>query len=704
MKKKILLYGDLTLNVVDGSSVWLASVAKLLSQDENNLVDILLKEKIQNNVLAGELKFKSNVRFLESREFFKTIYEVDRFNIVKVMRKIDSLRDYSCIIVRGFEAVNAIIKDKHLSSKLIPYLTNFCADKNAITTKEKEKLLNVYNNVNQFFVQTVQMGDYLKDVLKVDGAKFQILNPMIFKDAIKPTSKKPKSIVYAGKIAKEWNIVELLDIMDRLYEKDKEITLHFIGDKFNNDLAGRKQEILNRLKTMPNVVYYGALPKAETTGIINSCELGYSFRSSKIDNDESLELSSKILEYCFCNVPLLLRKTKMHADVLGEDYPLYTESVLECVEKILEFFSNTEKYQDFSQNLAQKVERFSPQNVYKSVFSALEKFPSKKLRLLISGHDLKFIKQLFPYFENEFELTVQEYPEYTNLNFKESKKLLKKCDIIWCEWLLLNAQWYSANIYSFQRLFIRAHKFEISKNYGYNVNWEKVSKLITVSYYWQEQFMSKFCIPREKITVINNFIDVKSYPNEKQDGYKYNIGMIGILPKLKGFDRAVDILKILKEKDSRYKLYIAGKRPEEFANTWNVPEQKKYYLDTFKKIEDLGLKDSVIYCGWIKTDEFLKNIGYTLSLSDRTFPESFHVAPFEGMASGGVGLAIYWEGIEYVYPENVIEENPQAVAQRILALNEDSAAYDELSHQGKKFVEDNYDLPIIFDRIIGIIN
>lgn len=704
MKKKILLYGDLTLNVVDGSSVWLASVAKLLSQDENNLVDILLKEKIESDVLVSELKFKSNVRFLESREFFKTLRVVDSSNIVKVMRKIDSLRDYSCIIVRGFEVVQSIVKDKRLSAKLIPYLTNFCHDKEKITKAEIEKLSFIYNRVNQFFVQTIQMGNYLKDVLKVDGAKFQILNPMIFKDAIKPTPKKPKSIVYAGKIAKEWNIVELLDIMDRLYEKDKEITLHFIGDKFNRDLAGKKEEILDRLKSTPNIVYYGALPKAETTEIINSCELGYSFRSSKIDNDESLELSSKILEYCFCNVPLLLRKTKMHADVLGDDYPLYTESTEECVLKILDFFGNTAKFQGFAENLSQKVERFSPQNVYKNVFCALDKFPSKKLRLLISGHDLKFIKQLFPYFENEFELTVQEYPEYTNLNFKESEKLLKKCDIIWCEWLLLNARWYSANIYSFQRLYIRAHKFEISKIYGYKVNWKNVSKVITVSYYWQEQFMNEFGIPREKITVINNFIDVKSYPTEKQDGYKYNIGMIGILPKLKGFSRAVDILKILKEKDPRYKLYIAGKRPQDFANTWNEPEQKKYYLDTFKKIEDFGLEDSIIYCGWIKTDEFLKNIGYTLSLSDRTFPESFHVAPFECMASGGVGLAIYWEGIEYIYPENVIEETPQDVAQRILALNEDSAAYDELSQQGKKFVEDNYDLPIIFDRIISIIN
>ncbi|MBR7133813.1 MAG: glycosyltransferase [Clostridia bacterium] len=704
MKKKILLYGDLTLNIVDGSSVWLASLAKLLSQDKDNVVDVLLKEKVTNDVLTGELSLKENISFLESNEFLPKSSPVSPDNIVNVMTKIDELRDYSCIIVRGFEAVKAIVKDKHLSSKLIPYITNFCHDKNAITQKEKDELLTVYNSTNQFFVQTVQMREYLKDVLSVDGEKFRLLNPMIFKDNGTAPAKLKKSIVYAGKIAKEWNILELLDIMDRLYQVDREITLHFVGDKFNRDLAGKKQEILGKLKNSPNIVFYGSLPKSETTKIVNSCELGYSFRSTAIDNDESLELSSKVLEYCFCNVPLILRKTKMHSEVLGEDYPLYVESVEDCVNAILDYFGNTEKYSNFAEVLAAKVEKFSPESIYKNVRKALEHFPSKKMRLLISGHDLKFIKALFPYFEKHFELTVQKYPEYTHLNISESKKLLKKTDIVWCEWLLLNAEWYSANILSFQKLFIRAHKFEIAKNYGNKVKWQNVDKLITVSYYWMEQFADKFDVDRAKITCINNFIDVAGYPTEKSEDAKYNIAMIGILPKLKGFAKAVEILKVLKENDSRYKLYVAGKRPEQFPGTWNVPEQKAYYLETFKKIKDYGLEDSVIYVGWKNTQEFLGDMGYTLSLSDSAFPESFHVAPLECMASAGVGLAVYWDGIEYIYPPYTVFNSPEEIAQKIIELNGNDTQYRELAEKSRKFVSENYDLPIIRDAICNTVN
>lgn len=704
MKRKILLYGDLNLNIVDGSSVWLMSLAKLLAKDIDNVVDILLKEKITNNILIKELVQYENISILNVDEYIPKEKSVDLTNIVKVLKKIDGLRDYSCIIVRGFGAVNTIVKEKQIAEKLIPYLTDFCHDREKITEEEKQKLIYIYENVKQFFVQTTQMKKYLEEVLNVDGKKFKLLNPMIFKEDIKIKPKMKKTIVYAGKIALGWNILELLEIMEKIYKKDKEITLHFIGDKFNRDLASRKEEILNKLKTAPNIVFYGSLPKKETTEIVNSCELGYSFRSTTIDNDHSLELSSKILEYCFCNVPLVLRRTKMHEDVLGEDYPLFAQSVDECVEKILTFFNNKDKYSNLEQNLEKCVERFSTKNVYKNVLSALQEYPMKKMRLLISGHDLKFIKQLFPYFEKEFELIIQEYPEYSNLDITQSKEMLEKVDIVWCEWLLLNAVWYSNHIYGHQKLYIRAHRFELSKNYGRKIRWNRVSLLITVSYYYMERFIEKFKISREKVTVINNFIDVDSYSTEKEKGYQYNIAMIGILPKRKGFDKAIDLLLILKEKDPKYKLFIAGKRPEEFPNTRSIPEERQYYERVNKKIKENHLDDSVIFTGWIKTQDFLKKIGYTLSLSDKEFPESFHIAPFECMASKGIGLSLDWEGIEYIYPEYVICKSVEEIAERIEVYNQDTKKYQEIAAEGRNFTKEHYDLPLIWKHIMTILN
>ena len=55
--KKILIYGDVDLNLIDGSSVWLVNLARLLSMDEEIMVDIRTREEydgghIENAVLV----------------------------------------------------------------------------------------------------------------------------------------------------------------------------------------------------------------------------------------------------------------------------------------------------------------------------------------------------------------------------------------------------------------------------------------------------------------------------------------------------------------------------------------------------------------------------------------------------------------------------------------------------------------------------
>ena len=208
--------------------------------------------------------------------------------------------------------------------KVIPYLTDFCHDKDKMPDTQKSFLKDLYRKVQAYFVQTEAMKEYLKDVLNVDGSKFHVLYPVVFPG--KKQEKQPKTIVYAGKIAKDWNILELLDIMERLKTEDPAIRLHFIGSKVNCDLAEQKQEIFGRLKSADNIIFHGSQPHSETERITKGCCLGYSFRSRAVDHDNSLEVSVKLLEYCHGGVPVVLRRTKMHMAILGEDYPLFADA------------------------------------------------------------------------------------------------------------------------------------------------------------------------------------------------------------------------------------------------------------------------------------------------------------------------------------------------------------------------------------------
>lgn len=45
---KILLYGDIDLNFMDGSAIWLTSIAQMLTQSKGIKVDLLLKAPEKN--------------------------------------------------------------------------------------------------------------------------------------------------------------------------------------------------------------------------------------------------------------------------------------------------------------------------------------------------------------------------------------------------------------------------------------------------------------------------------------------------------------------------------------------------------------------------------------------------------------------------------------------------------------------------------
>lgn len=696
MARKILIYGDLDLNIIDGSSIWLVNLAKLLLEDKDNYVDILLKKRIRSHILVGEIEKRYRVRLLYVKEYIDHITEVDSGNIVKVLKTIDDLRDYSCMIIRGTQVMERVASSG-IIGKVIPYLTDFCHDQETMPEAQKDFLKDLYRKVQAYFVQTEAMREYLRDVLGVDGRKFHVLYPVVFPG--KEQEKRPKTMVYAGKIAKDWNIPELLDIMERLKGEDPDVRLHFIGNKVNLDLAEQKQEIFEKLNSAGNIIYHGAQPHSETERITRSCCLGYSFRSRRVDHDHSLEVSVKLLEYCHGGVPVVLRRTRMHEAILGEDYPLFVESEAECTEKICMVFRDPDMWEKAQQCVLRAADRFSITQIYKNMKKALEIYPAKQMRLLVSGHDLKFLKPLFLYFRSAFALEVQELEEYMEFSAKDARLYLRRADIIWCEWLLTAAQWYSNHVYPHQSLFIRAHRFEAARRYGSQIDINRVTKVITVSYYWFEEFTRRFRIPAEKCTVVDNFIDTDKYGKEKDADSRFHLALIGALPKRKGLHRAVRLLKLLKEKDERYCLHVPGKRPEEFPNTRNVPEEWAYYERVYRQIEEEGLTDSVTFDGWVEMTEFLRRIGYVLSLSDAKFPESFHVTPFEGMASGAVTAALRWEGIEYIYPEEVIEDSLEQMAEYIHDLTSDPRKYEQAALRGQQFVKENYDIAPVWAQI-----
>lgn len=322
-----------------------------------------------------------------------------------------------------------------------------------------------------------------------------------------------------------------------------------------------------------------------------------------------------------------------------------------------------------------------------------------KRRLLIAGYDLKFILPVVSYLKTEYEIRIDEWTGHDAHNEKQSRECAAWADIIWCEWLLGNAVYYSRVKNGNQRLVIRAHRFELTREFGAQVDYDKVDAFFAVGYYYFEKFISRFSIPAEKARLLSNYVEETLYDTKKGENSPYHIGLVGAVPKRKGLYKALRLLRRLLREDDRFRLYVMGNRPEELGWIRNNPDEAAYYRECDDYIREQGLSPYVVYGGYRERKELYREIGCVVSLSDDIMPESFHLSLAEGACAGCAGLTLPWPGAEYLYPQEILCQDEADMADRIVRLSRNPEAFQAQSRTLRQYVTERYGM----ERFIGTV-
>lgn len=310
----------------------------------------------------------------------------------------------------------------------------------------------------------------------------------------------------------------------------------------------------------------------------------------------------------------------------------------------------------------------------------------EKIKLLVAGDDLKFFHLLQRKLEasGKFDIFIDEWQGHNQHNEKRSLELLEKADIIFCEWCLGNIKWYSHHKKPHQRLVARFHLQERMASYLEDSNWDSINHIGYVSKYVQKEGQITFGFPIDRTSVIANLIDENKFiPNNKTQNTRYTLGIVGIAPKRKRFDRAIDLLEILLKKDNRYSLRVKGKNPFEYNWLLKRDDEVTYYREVFKRINSSKtLRNKVIFDPHNdNVNEWFSLVGYILSPSDF---ESFHMAIGEGMLTGTVPIIWNWDGASDIWPSKYIANNTKEAADLIYKYsNEDRVLL-------RSYVIDNY--------------
>ncbi|RUR27845.1 glycosyltransferase [Vreelandella andesensis] len=675
-----LLYADITLNVIDGSSIWLSSMAQILASQQKTI--LFMKEGVRNFQIFDSLKSVDNLIILQPSDFLgEGAIALDVMQSIQCLRIIDNyLPTIKNVVIRGLSAAVELHRTRQFKHRSFVYLTDFYSYENnllTITREQEHSVKQISRQVHEFFVQTPEIKEKLKEL-----SEFDIKTTLIPPPLPKIEFRRPKAIegqevniVYAGKITPAWGVIELFNWTERLKEKGFDIKLTVIANKISapgNNVKEFRNLIQKRFKEL-SVCHIPGLPREEVLEHLAAADFVWCYRPKELE-ESVLELSTKLVEAVACGARAINYPSLIHQNLLGKDYPFFVSSV-DDFEKLI---MNSKALDAFDTSvIAQKVLSNHSITVASvkvgKVINRKSSFDEKKI--VFAGHDRKFIDAYYSFLKSKgAHVRFDEWEWGSPGNEKRSKEFLSWSDKVFCEWGLANAVWYSTNNVEQKPLFVRVHLQEINpraKKFGKKIEQSNVTQFIVVSERVRQEAEKIFGWASSKSVHIPNFVfdDEFTISESRKNSNKGKIvlGMVGIVPQRKRFDRAIDLLLALRQDGYNAELVIKGPRPEEydFMHSASRSPELEYYNSCYDKINSEPLvKDKVSFAPWGNDMPlWYEGVDYILSPSDF---ESFHYAVADGVLSGCYPVIWPWEESESIYSECWKVKNAHA-AKKIIA-------------------------------------
>ena len=703
MTTRALVYGDIDLNLIDGSAIWLQSVTQALAR-AGCAVTLVLKAPVRTSRLIAPLLAEPGVTVRRPAEehLIESPGPVRAGTAPALLARLDAELPHDLVVLRGRTVTSAAAKSEAFAGRLWPYLTDVPQSVPQLTPEAADELAMIASASRYLLCQTEELRCFLEGSIPAACGKCVLLPPMLadIPPAHLPSPPSlgaavagtPLRLVYTGKFAPRWNTLEMTELPGLLAARGIAAELHMAGDKIHDDATGYQQRMRAALDG-PGVSWHGGHSREEAMRLAASCDIGLGWRHPELD--ASLELSTKVLEFGALGLPVILNRTPMHEALLGADYPLFAASLADVAAAAAAAATDPALYRLAADRTGLASAQFTLDRAAERLRGYLARAvpvrrtevsrsagtedtagssPSPKLRVAVAGHDLKFFTPLLDYLRLQPDLEVR-LDQWTALGKHDpaySRELAAWADVVVCEWCGPNAIWYSRHKRRSSRLLVRLHRFELQSPYPAQVKIGAVNQVICVSKHYARLCRERTGWPEAKVATISNALDVSQLDRPKLDGARFHLGLVGMVPSRKRLDLALDVLAEVRREDDRYLLFIKSGMPWEHWWVWQNPAERQHYADALRRVQRSPLLRGAVVFDDAGPDvaAWLRRIGFVLSTSD---DESFHVAPAEGMASRAVPVLRHWPGAETIYEMRWIHRGPAQMAAAVLALGDETA-------------------------------
>ena len=706
-RPRALVYGDVDMNLLDGSAIWLQSVTQALVAAGCE-VTLALKAPIRTDRLVAPMLAMDEVtvRMPHAEQLLPGLTEASLTvpQAVTVLADLDAQRPHDLIVLRGRALVSAAARHAAFDGRLWSYLTDVPQAIPAVTPQAAEDLTQIAKASRYLLCQTEELRCFLEGSVAAACGKSVLFPPVLPATTAKRDAKRlpvtqssPLRLVYTGKFAPRWNTLEMTQLPGLLAERGVPAEVDMVGDKIHDDRndPAYKSRMQEALAGTPGVVWHGGKPRAEAMAIASAGDIGLSWRHPELD--ASLELSTKVLEFGALGLPVILNRTPMHEALLGADYPLFAASLDDVADVAAVAAADPAVFALAASRTAAATEDFTMERAAARLRAYLASAvpatvtgstaitgttvaggtaPAQALRVVIAGHDLKFftpivaLLRLLP----GVEVRLDQWAALGEHDPAVSAELAGWADVVICEWCGPNAIWYSRHKRTGSRLLVHLHRFELYSDYPGRVKISAVDQVICVSDFYRRLTVERTGWPADKVVTIPNPLNTGQLDRAKLDGARFSLGIIGIVPSRKRLDLALDVLEELRREDDRYFLSVKSGMPWEHWWVWQKPEEREHYTTALRRVQRSPLLRGAVVFDDAGPDvpAWLRRVGFILSTSD---DESFHVAPAEGMASRAVPAIRHWPGAETIYDKRWLHATPLEMAEAIAAVSADAESW-----------------------------
>jgi hypothetical protein len=718
------VYGDVNLNILDGSAIWAQSMVEALSATGCCATTFLLKARVTNDRLVAPLLALPDVRVVRPFEEGMLSGPGDQLrpvDAVALLRALDAEQPFDLVVVRGLQFAVELARDGHFAGRCWTYLTDIPQDVDQATKERVEVLQQVVEASRLLLCQTEDLRTFLEAIVPAASGRTVLYPPVVppvddlaGAGATARAAERPGVVrlAYTGKFALLWNTLDMTRLPAECRARGLDVEVHMVGDKVHREPNAPRffDEMTAALQSTEGVVWHGGMSRRDAMALTATTDIGLSWRDPRLDR--SLELSTKVLEYGALDLPVLLNRTRVHEELLGADYPRFVHTSADVVDAI-ELLTRRDDVRRLAiERCRSAAARFTLAGAVERLRGAIDRvFPvaarvaqrRTPLKIGVASHDLKFFTRILEYFRavDGVEVRIDEWHGVFDHDEASSRTLVDWADVVICEWCTANAVWYSHHKRPGQRLVVRLHRFELDAGFCPKVEIGNVDAVVCVSDYYAQLTRVRTGWPASLVRTIPNYLDALDLDRTKLPGAIRHLGMIGIAPARKRMDRGLDVLAALRRHDDRFVLFVKSKFPWDYWWIWNKDDERAHYEELLNRVRrDPLLRGAVVFdpygndvAGW------LRKIGWVLSTSD---DESFHLAPAEGMASRALPAVLNWPGADTIYPSTWVRPSVEAMAERILEVSSNgglAAHGDEV----RQYVLDRFSVDAVCDAWFDVV-